>query len=242
VQSNTNNYTIIFMAVLTVIMALLLALAATGLKPRQDFNVAFANKQDILGSVGMEDRDRVLDVYESQVEELVIDHEGNLIEKDDEGQPIVASMIDHRREVRKPLEQQKLPIYKYTSDDDEVFYIVPVRGSGLWNEIWGFIALEEDLNTIAGASFGHAAETPGLGAVITDDWFQDQFIGKKIRDDDGEFVSIYVRKGGARDSDHEVDGLTGATVTADGVTDMLKKDLKKYLPFFDRIKADEVNL
>ena len=239
-QVNTNKYTIIFMVILTVVMALLLALAAEGLKERQEFNVAFANKEAILKSVNIVDRERVLEIYENQVEEIVVDYEGNEITEDEDGEPIQASLIDHRREVRRPLEEQRLPLYRFNDEDGSTYYIIPVRGSGLWNEIWGYIAFESDLNTIYGASFDHAAETPGLGAEIATSWFQDQFQGKKIFDEQGNFVSVYVRKGGARDDKHEVDGIAGSTVTADGVTDMLEQGLQKYLPFFDKIREEPI--
>ena len=127
--------------------------------------------------------------------------------------------------------------------DGKSGYIFSVRGSGLGDAIWGNIALEEDMNTVAGVSFDHAGETPGLGAEIKDNnaW-KAQFVGKKIYDGD-KYVSVYVRKGGAIDLEHEVDGLSGATVTADGVTKMLYEGLKAYEPYMEDAEgATSMNL
>ena len=108
----------------------------------------------------------------------------------------------------------------------------------MWDTIWGNIAFEDDLNTIAGVSFDHTAETPGLGAEIKDNaaW-ANQFVGKKIYNDDGSFRSVFVRKGGAKDPVFEVDGISGATITADGVTEMLARGLKYYEPFLNTVKG-----
>ena len=142
-----------------------------------------------------------------------------------------------KKEKKKADAEQILPVYIYTTSDSKKYYIVSVRGKGLWDEIWGNIALEKDLNTIAGVAFDHKAETPGLGAEIKDNKdFSGQFTGKKIYDDNG-FRSVYVRKGGAKNDTYEVDGISGATITADGVSEMLKRGLKYYEPYFKTIKG-----
>ena len=120
-----------------------------------------------------------------------------------------------------------------------------MRGKGLWGPIWGYLALEEDMSTISGAVFDHKSETPGLGAEISLGWFQEPFIGKTIFEGK-EFKSITVVKGGAKEDDmHGVDGISGGTITSDGVSDMLDERLSKYLPFFNQklsemIEADTV--
>ena len=108
----------------------------------------------------------------------------------------------------------------------------------LWGPIWGYIALKEDLNTILGAVFDHKGETPGLGAEISLDWFQEPFQGKTIFEGD-EFVSVKVAKGGAEEDDmHAVDGISGGTITADGVTAMLEERLGNYVPFFESMRKE----
>ena len=117
------------------------------------------------------------------------------------------------------------------------YYIVPLRGAGLWDAIWGYIALEDDMTTIKGAVFDHKGETAGLGAEITQQWFQDRFKGEKIYDAEGVLVGINVSKTnndpqGADKEDHEVDAISGATITGDGVTDMISERLAHYTPYF----------
>jgi Na+-transporting NADH:ubiquinone oxidoreductase subunit C len=107
---------------------------------------------------------------------------------------------------------------------------------GLWDKIWGTIAIQDDFNTVAGASFGHVAETPGLGAEIKDNPnFPKQFQGKTIFKD-GQYVSVGVIKGGAKDKAHEVDAISGATITSRGVNGMMVEGLKPYLPYFESLK------
>ena len=114
-------------------------------------------------------------------------------------------------------------------------YIAPLIGTGLWGPIWGFVSFSDDGNTVTGASFDHKSETPGLGAEIRETFFEEQFIGQKILNSQGDFVSISVMKGGANvDSYHEVDGITGGTITSDGVTDMLKDNLHIYSKYLNK--------
>jgi len=123
--------------------------------------------------------------------------------------------------------------------NEKKYYIISVRGNGLWDEIWGNIAIEDDLRTIAGTAFDHKGETPGLGGEIKDDpSFSAQFIGKKIIDDSGNYTSIVVRKGGARNPSFEVDGISGATITCDGVSEMLYRGIKYYEPYFNSIEEN----
>ena len=135
-----------------------------------------------------------------------------------------------------------MPLYISNIDGSEK-YIIPLRGTGLWGPIWGYISLDNDMNTVYGAVFDHKAETPGLGAEINRDFFEKPFNGKRIFDLEGDFVSIAVIKGGAKENDyHGVDGISGGTITYDGVTAMLKERLDKYLPYFEnKMKENEVN-
>ena len=149
----------------------------------------------------------------------------------------LAEHIDMKKEKKKPEEDRILPLYIYT-DQGQKQYIVSVRGNGLWDEIWGNIALKDDFNTIVDASFDHQGETPGLGAEIKDNpKFSANFVGKKIEEEDGDYVGITVRKGGAKDPDHDVDGISGATITANGVTEMLKRGMAYYRPYFEQLET-----
>lgn len=233
----SNKYVTIYTLVMTVIVSVLLALLFSGLKPVHDANEAVYKKRDILKAVAdylpkpidqMSGKE-VLDMFETQIEQVVLDAEGKPVEG------IRADEVDMAQEEKKPAEERHYPVFIYNSDKGKL-YLVAVRGNGLWDKIWGTIALEDDFNTIAGASFGHVGETPGLGAEITDNpWFRNQFKGKTIFDD-GEYVSVKVVKGGAKDPEHEVDAITGATITSRGVSEMLYKGLKVYLPYFESLK------
>ena len=110
--------------------------------------------------------------------------------------------------------------------------VIPVTGMGLWGPVWGYLALEKDMNTVAGIIMAHKGETPGLGAEISTPKYQALFVGKQIFDGD-KFVSVKLRKGGAKDPLHEVDAISGGTKTSDGVSLMLENSLRNYLPLLE---------
>ena len=174
--------------------------------------------------------DQVVEIFKTRVTQTTLGTDG----EEKEG-AMMAEKVDMAKEKKKDVSERVLPLFVYEFEGSK-FYIVSVRGKGLWDEIWGNIALESDLNTIAGASFDHKGETPGLGAEIKDNpTFADNFIGTKLFKDD-KFVSVKVRKGGAQDEDYEVDGISGATVTSDGVSAMLYDGINLYLPYFESVR------
>ncbi len=243
----SNKYVITFVTVMTVVVALVLSLMATGLKPVHKKNEAIFNKKAILSAIESRLGDgvkadkmadeKVLSIFNDNITQLVVDINGNPVSAEDVeargykgGQ---AENVDMKKEKKKPAEDRLYPVFIY-ENNGEKYYIVSVRGNGLWDEIWGNIALEDDFETIVGASFDHQGETPGLGAEIKDNpAFKKQFAGKKIYDKMGNYTSVVVRKGGARNDRYEVDGISGATVTANGVSDMLYSGLQNYLSYFE---------
>jgi Na+-transporting NADH:ubiquinone oxidoreductase subunit C len=145
--------------------------------------------------------------------------------------------VDMSKEKKKAEEERKFPLYVYDSPEGKL-YLLSVRGSGLWDEIWGTVALKPDLNTIAGVAFDHKAETPGLGAEIKDNpAFPEQFKGKELYNKEGEYVAVNIRKGGVRDKAHDIDVISGATVTSVGVEEMLYKGIKSYQPYLSKIQG-----
>ena len=161
--------------------------------------------------------------YDKYITGVVIRPDGN------EVGDAVAFDLDIVKESKKADDERLLPIFIYENGGTKN-YIIPMQGSGLWGPINAYLALSEDLNTIAGIVFDHQGETPGLGAEITKDFFQDQFKGKKLYDSNN-VVAIDVLKGTGNDIDgkpHAVDGIAGATITADGVEDMFKDELANY--------------
>ena len=239
-MSTTKIY--LFVGIMTVVVATLL----TGLRNltagQAEINEKVFNKRAILKSLadGLDgDLDVMTDeevqaVFNDNVQQYVVKLNGTVVED------MVAEDIKMKKEVKKADGDRNLPLFVYSNPTSgKTYYITAVRGKGLWDEIWGSIALEEDFKTIAGVSFDHAAETPGLGAEIKDNaaWVS-QFTGKSIYNDAGEFVSILVRKGGAIPGNpHQVDAITGATITGDGVTKMLAKGLVQYEPYFATLRA-----
>ena len=172
--------------------------------------------------------DEVLKMFNEQVEQVVLDMNGEVVPN------LLAEKIDLSVEKKKAEADRLLPLFVF-KNEKEKFYILSVRGSGLWDEIWGNIAVKSDLNTIAGVTFDHKGETPGLGAEIKDNpTFPGQFVGKQIFKD-GE-VAVLVRKGGSQDKTYEVDGISGATITCDGVTEMLQRGIAYYLPYLETIE------
>jgi Na+-transporting NADH:ubiquinone oxidoreductase subunit C len=236
---------------MTCVVALVLAAMATLLKPIHKANEALYNKRAIIQAVETrlskpvaEMTDKEVDVvFQQNVEQFVINTDGERLTEEEvvaAGYPGgKAEFVDMEKEKKKAPENRILPVFKYDKDG-ESSYIFSVRGSGLWDAIWGNIAFQSNLNTVVGATFDHKSETPGLGAEIKDNPnFREQFQGKEIFEEDGDFVSITVRKGGAKDPDHEVDGISGATITADGVTDMLQNGLKNYMAFIEKNRSEK---
>ena len=249
----STGYVYMFVGIMTVVVGLILSFLAVGLKPLQDKQEALFNKKAVLAAIEtqlgedvkaskMAEAD-VLNLFDNNIEQRVIDFYGNVVSQEDVesrgykgGQ---AEHVDMKKEKKKPEEERIFPLYLYTADNGDKSYIVTVRGSGLWDEIWGNIGLKDDLETVIGASFDHAGETPGLGAEIKDNasWVR-QFQDKKIYDESGTYTSVVVRKGGARNPTYEVDGISGATVTADGVSDMLYSGIQYYLPYLKTLSTN----
>jgi Na+-transporting NADH:ubiquinone oxidoreductase subunit C len=237
---DSTSYILRFVVTMTTLAAVFLAGMLYVTEPIALKAEAVFNKRAILTAVEkqlpkplseMKD-DEVLDIFEKQVAQYVINMKG------EEVQGRVAETINLAQEKKKPEGDRLLPLFIYKDASGKPFYILSVRGNGLWDEIWGSIAVESDMNTIAGVSFDHKAETPGLGAEIKDNpAFQAQFVSKKLYNEGGELVAVNVRKGGIADVDHDVDAISGATITGNGVTEMLKRGLGFYEPYIRKIQA-----
>ncbi|WKN43732.1 NADH:ubiquinone reductase (Na(+)-transporting) subunit C [Tunicatimonas pelagia] len=246
-MQQSNVYVIIFSAVLTVILGGLLAFSAIGLKPMQDMQVALDTQKKILGAVvQLNEGDDVPTIYQERIESLVVNAQGEVVNEVD-GAPVVAEDIEVGKQFKLPVEERLFPVFKYhAGESDQVdAYILPVYGNGLWDNIWGYVALENDLETVKGIVFDHAGETPGLGARITSVDVQERFKGKKIYDDLGELVAIRMVKGETGDpsiyGNNEVDGLSGATITAVGVNDMLSNYLSYYEPYLEKVSDESLS-
>lgn len=224
IDVNSNKYTFSFALIMTIIVAILLAFTSEILKPFQKKNIDREKMQNILSSVGMNvTREESEQAYHKYIiESYVLDNNGN-IKKD-----IDAFSVDILTEFKSG-GQKNFPVFVFKGDDGKKKLIIPMVGKGLWGPIWGYMALEEDKNTVAGVVFDHKGETPGLGAEIAQAPFQKQFIGKKLFNENGQYMSIKVKKGGATPGNpHEVDAISGGTITSNGVTEMIERTLKSY--------------
>ena len=235
-NKNSSGFTFIFSSIMVVVVATLLATASIVLGPYQARNIRLEKMQNILASIDIKAEAREVEKIFARYskEQLILDCKGVPV-----NEKISAFDIDLKKELDKAragnADKQLFPLFVFDKDG-KLYYIIPVRGKGLWGPIWGYIALEEDLNTVYGASFGHKGETPGLGAEIDTEAFQQQFKGKKILDDTGNFVSVHLIKGGAAPDDpHGVDAVSGGTITSGGVNEMLMRTIKTYLPYFKTI-------
>ena len=235
---DSNKHTYIFAILMVVSVAFVLSFTSESLKDLQNSNVKKEKMQNILSSVGINvTRDESEDLYMDYIsEELSLKSDGTI---DDD---IDAFDINLALEVKKDSETQRFPLY-IANVENEKFYVIPLRGAGLWAEIWGYIALKEDINTIKGVSFDHKSETAGLGAEITEDWFIDSFTDEKINDSQGNFVGVYLTKSNndprnEDKMDNEVDAISGATITGDGVSDMIIERVQNYLPYFNKISNE----
>lgn len=225
---------------MTVVVAFVLAGMQTVLKPVHDKNEAVYNKRSILLAVNpvlekpvdaLTD-DEVQTIFDNDIEAIVVDSEGNRVD----GR--TAESVKLKDELAKPEQDQVYPVYIYSTSGKK-YYIMSIRGQGLWDAIWANVAVEDDLKTVVSASFDHAGETPGLGAEIKDNpAFSEKFQGKKIYSESGEYTSVKVVKGIVKEPAHEVDGITGATVTCNGVSDMLYDGLKNYEPYLKSLRKN----
>ena len=226
-DTNSNAYIILYSTVMVVIVATLLALAALGLQKRQYETELNEKKQAILASLSASDQR-----YDEFIDAYVVDKNGARIDGED-----VFTLLN---DLPGAYAAGKFPVFE--ARDGRV--VVPVTGMGLWGPIWGYVALEKDMNTVAGVIMAHKGETPGLGAEISTAKYQANFVGKTIFEGD-KFVSVTLRKGGAKDPAHEVDAISGGTKTSDGVTAMLYNSLANYLPLLEakrRAAAEQVVL
>jgi len=230
----SNLYILLYAVAITIVCGGLLAFASQSLKPLQDANVELERKQNILATVmEVKKGDDINAIYAERVKELVIGFDGNVKEG------VAASSVSIVAEYKKKPEDRLLPVYEFRNQADPTKLdnvVLPVYGFGLWNDIWGFVALEQDLNAIKGVKFQHKQETPGLGARIESDEIQVRYKGKSIFDGD-VLASVAMQKGEGMDysSDaHKVDGMSGATLTAKGVNNMLLDYFKSYKNYLNK--------
>lgn len=240
-KTDSNIYTVLFAIGMVIVVGALLAFTASSLKERITENKRLEKQQNILYAMGVNENsensasfvstDKAPELFKEYIKQQLVITNGNDIKEDEN-----AYLIDVKKEQDKAKKGgvRQLPLFVGVKDGKS-YYIAPIRGKGLWDAIWAYVAMDENM-VIQGAYFDHKGETPGLGANIKERFFMDDFIGEHLMTS-GEFKGVTVSKSNADPTnkdktDHEVDAIAGATITGDGVAAMIKKDLALYVPFF----------
>ncbi len=238
---DSNLYTFLFATLMVLVVATVLAYTSQSLKGLQNENIRKEKMQNILSTIGINvTRDESEQLYKKYIiEELALKIDGSVNSKINPFSDIVLA-----KEIKKDYKDQHFPLY-IAEIDSEKYYIIELRGVGLWDAIWGYMSLKNDLKTIKGVSFDHKGETAGLGAEITKDWFKERFVDEKVFNDMGKLTGITVLKGNNDPNnqdkeDHEVDAISGSTITGDGVTNMIKERLNNYLPYFEKLNLNSM--
>lgn len=244
-KTDSNLYTMIFAIIMVLVVGSLLAFFASSLKPNIDENKRIEKQQNILYAMGVNENEESSANFVSTTvageefrkyikKQLVI--QGDKISESED-----AYLIDVKKQqaYAKDGKERKLPLF-IGEKDGKTFYVAPIRGKGLWDAIWGYVSMDKNM-IVQGAYFDHKGETPGLGANIKQRYFMDDFIGEHLMTETGNFKGIRVAKGNndpknEEKTDYEVDAIAGATITGDGVSAMIKKDLALYVPYFKSLK------
>ena len=248
INTDKNSYTLLFAIAMVIIVGTLLAAIDSSLRERIDTNKILEKQQNILYAIGINDnegssvrfisKDKAPIEFDKYVVNQIYIQEGKIIEDEE------AYLIEVKKEktlAKDASYNRRLPLF-IAEKDDKKYYVAPIRGKGLWNSIWGYVSMDEDM-IIQGAYFDHQAETPGLGANINQRFFMDDFIGENLLDSNGNFIGITVSKKDLDPrneikDDNRVDAIAGATITGDGVSAMIKSDLRLYVPYFKQLKKN----
>ncbi|EAQ50341.1 MULTISPECIES: Na(+)-translocating NADH-quinone reductase subunit C [Leeuwenhoekiella] len=241
-NTDKNSYTIIFAIVMVLVVGALLAFTASSLKPTITENERFEKQQNILYAMGVNENvegavnfipaNEVEAEFSKYIKEQLVIQNGE-VKKDSS-----AYLIDLKGELSKDMSERKLPLFVGEKEGKD-YYIIPLYGKGLWDAIWGFVALDADY-VVQGVFFDHKGETPGLGANIKERYFMDDFTGEEIMNGT-QYSGITVAKGNndplnERKDDGKVDAIAGATITGNGVTAMINSTVKLYIPYLKDIK------
>jgi len=244
----SNNYTLGFVFIVTLVLGTMLSFTKDSVKSLQDQNLKADVQKTILRSLNFEENllesnESIEQTFKNYIDAKCVNVEGEIVECNIE-------------EVDIEKNEETLPIYIRMNNEKIEGIALPIAGKGLWSTIFGYIALNPDTDSVLGIQFYKHGETPGLGGEVEKKWFTDNFVNhpikesngkityvpKKIRNENGKIISISVIKGGVdysksnKSAIHQVDGISGATVTADGVSDFLLEDLLRYEKTLDKIR------
>ncbi len=229
-NTNSNSYTILYACGVVVVVAFLLATVSQVLKPAITANERIDTKKQILSSLHLKPAQaEVEDVYASVVTSaIIVDTAGTVVD--------TTGGFEVKR---KEISDTCLPVF-ICQTNDATKYVLPMVGKGLWGGIWGYMAVNADCETVYGIYFGHESETAGLGALIATDDFSNQFVGKRLTSADASHALSVVKNGSKKDDETtQCDGISGATLTGNGVSDMLQSTVAKYKNYLLNLKNNE---
>lgn len=260
-KTDKNSYTILFAIGMVLAVGGLLAFTASSLKPTITENVRLEKQQNILYAMGINDNDessavfistdKAPEAFKANIKDQIVitlGPNGNVVKTQTRDEYFNETkeepyLIDVKKQKANAKEgkPRKLPLF-VGEREGKTYYVIPIYGKGLWDAIWGYVAIDKDM-VVQGAYFDHKGETPGLGANIKQRFFMDDFYGEHLLSEAGVFKGIDVAKGNAdpknnNKTDNEVDAIAGATITGDGVTAMIKSDLRLYVPYFKNLKSN----
>lgn len=245
-RTDSNLYTLLFSVGMVIVVGFILAFLASYLKPTITENKRLEKQQNILYAMGVNNNegnsanfvstDEAPQLFKDFITKQLIIQDGQVVED------TTAYLIDIKKEqslAKGNDYSRRLPLF-IGEKEGKTYYIAPIRGKGLWDAVWAYVAMDANM-VVQGAYFDHQGETAGLGANIKERYFMDDFIGENLKDTTGKFVGINISKSNAdplnKDkTDNEVDAIAGATITGDGVSAMLRSDLRLYLPYFETLK------
>lgn len=245
INTEKNTYTLLFAVGLVVVVGTLLAAIDSSLKDKIRINKILEKQQNILYAIGINENEGnsvnfiAADKAEQEFNKYITKQiyiQGDQVIEDDK-----AYLIDVKKQkalAKDPSHKRKLPLF-IANKDGRNLYVAPIRGKGLWDAIWAYVSVDENM-IIRGIYFDHKAETPGLGANIKQRFFMDDFIGESLLDTQGNFKGVTVSKTNLDPKnedkyDNEVDAIAGSTITGDGVTAMIRSDLSLYQPYFNSL-------
>jgi len=245
----SNGYIIVFSLILTVVLGGLLSGVSQVLGPAQKKAQDLDTKKQILGAIPAEKEklsamtpEEILSRYSEVISSEVTNYQGEIVTTNEKGEPVVAENVNIEKNYKKTPENRLFPVFKYNGGSEQAF-ILPTFGAGLWDAIWGYVAITPNMETVIGVSFDHKGETPGLGARITSDDVQARYRGKELYDNQGDLVSVTMVKGENTPESalgpNKVDGMAGATLTANGVNAMLENYLGYYQNYFEKNVRNE---
>lgn len=234
VNKDNTGYIFLFTFLLIGVVAVVLSLVATSLKPQIAQNNVTKKQMDLLQSIGVESsRENAKDQFEKYIgsnPSYVINNKGEVVE----GTAFEIDIRAQHRDKSITEDEKRYPLF-IANKDGQTLYIVPVVGKGLWGPIWGYISLKDDKRTIYGVSYDHQSETPGLGAEIKQSFFTDRYLAETVADESLNFTPIKIVKDGTGSQPLKVDGITGGTITSKGVEEMVNRTMAIYLKYLKTI-------